>query len=149
MQSHDSNLDDKLKLPMEKTMNKGQWLDDLLEEIEWTAADLSRATGLDSAVISNIRSGKRGTGIDVARKIAKATKHPEQEIFQRAGIWNEKEPPDDGLLSRINHLYLTLKDPSNKARALQCFEHSSPSWFRIRWGSCVFRVCNDQTHDRH
>ena len=54
-----SCLDDTLQLSME---TKGQWLNDLLEDAGWTPADLARATGLDSAVISNIRNGKLGTG---------------------------------------------------------------------------------------
>ena len=71
---------------MENTIAKGQWLDDLLDELGWTPADLSRATGLDSAVISNIRSGKRGTGLDTALKIAKAAKRPPEQIYRRAGL---------------------------------------------------------------
>lgn len=68
-----SCLDDTLQLSME---TKGQWLNDLLEDAGWTPADLARATGLDSAVISNIRNGKRGTGADTALKIAHALKLP-------------------------------------------------------------------------
>jgi transcriptional regulator with XRE-family HTH domain len=67
-------------------MNKGQWLDKLLDEMGWTSADLSRATGLDSAVISNIRNGKRGTGFDTALKIARAMKRPPEQIYRAAGL---------------------------------------------------------------
>ena len=69
--------------------NKGYWLDRLLEEMQWKPADLSRATGLDSAVISNIRNGKRGLGIDTAVLIAKATKRSPEQILRMAGDFPE------------------------------------------------------------
>lgn len=65
--------------------NKGNWLDILLEEMNWKPADLARATGLDSAVISNIKNGRRGIGIDTAILIAKATKRSPENILRMAG----------------------------------------------------------------
>lgn len=105
---------------MVQIMNKGQWLDDLLDELEWTPARLSRESGLDSAVISNIKNGKRNTGIDVARKIAKATKLPESDIMRRAGILppaKEKEI----LIERILHEMEDLS-PEDKADVIEFIE---------------------------
>lgn len=92
---------------MVQTMNKGQWLDDLLNELDWTPAKLSHESGLDSAVISNIRNGKRGTGLDVARKIAKATRRPEGEILRRAGILPPAKEKEE-LIELILHELDTL-----------------------------------------
>lgn len=106
---------------MDNTLVKGRWLDELLKELNWTPADLSRATGLDSAVISNIRNGKRGVGTSTATKIGKATNRPAEEILRLAGEI-ESTPPEDETLYRINHLYHTLREPSSKLRALEFFE---------------------------
>ena len=95
---------------MEK--NKGQWLDELLDEMEWTPAQLSRASGLDSAVISNIKNGKRNTGIDVAKKIADATGRPENEIFERAGL--TKESNQDKWVRRVEHKLEQIKDENDR-----------------------------------
>jgi hypothetical protein len=40
-------------------INKGQWLDDLLKELDWTSADLARKSGLDSAVALIVMGGSR------------------------------------------------------------------------------------------
>lgn len=81
--SKDRCLDGKFILSME---NKGKWLDILLDEKGWTPADLSRETGIDSAVISNIRNGKRGTGYDTATKIAHALKLPIERVYRASGL---------------------------------------------------------------
>jgi len=107
---------------MEKT--KGKWLDDLLVELNWKPADLSRITGLDSAVISNIRNGKRGVGTVTAEKIGKATNRSTEEILRLAGEI-EGTPPKDETLYRIEYLYHTLREESSKARALEFFEFLS------------------------
>ena len=112
MQSHDSNPCSKLKVVMEKTTNKGQWLDDLLNELGWTSARLSLESGLDSAVISNIRNGKRNTGIDVAKKIADATGRPENEIFERAGLM--KESTQDRWVRRVEHKLEQITDEDDR-----------------------------------
>lgn len=75
-------------------MDKGNWLDDLLEDTGVTASQLSKMTGIDSAVISNIRSGRRGVGPDVARKIAHALKVPEETLFRKAGLLEKKSGRD-------------------------------------------------------
>jgi transcriptional regulator with XRE-family HTH domain len=91
--------------------NKGQWLDDLLDVLGWTPADLSRASGLDSAVISNIRNGKRGVGTSTAAKIGKATKRPTEEILRLAGEIDTK-PPTNPIVDQIT--YLTSDLPQNE-----------------------------------
>ncbi len=82
-------LDGKLLLSMDNTDTKGRWLGDLLEQLGWTPADLSRATRLDSAVISNIRNGRREVGIDTAIVIGKAVGKSPETILRLAG----KLPP--------------------------------------------------------
>lgn len=98
MLSKDSRLCAKLILSME---NNGEWLDKLLADMNWKPADLSRATGLDSAVISNIRSGKRGLGIDTAKLIAKATKRSPENILRMAGEFPKVDI--DEWVEEMNH----------------------------------------------
>lgn len=92
-------------------MNKN-WLDQLLDEMGWTPAQLSRESGLDSAVISNIRNEKRNTGIDVAKKIANATGRPENEIFERAGLM--KESKQDQWIRRVEHKLEQITDENDR-----------------------------------
>jgi transcriptional regulator with XRE-family HTH domain len=76
-------------------MNKGEWLDNLLEERGLKPADLARKSGLDPAVISNIRNGKRNTGVDVANKIADALNLPYDVVYRAAGILPPGSDGDD------------------------------------------------------
>lgn len=105
---------------MLKTQERN-WLDVLLEQQEMTQADLARASGLDSGTISNIRSGKRRMGVDVAERIAKATHRKTQEILRLAGEIDDA-PPDDPRFDRIETLYNSLQKEDNKERALEFFE---------------------------
>ena len=107
MLSKDNFLDGKVTLSMDK--KKGQWLDDLLKELGWTPADLSRATGLDSAVISNIRNGKRGVGTSSAAKIGKAAHRPTEEILRLAGEIETKEPINP-IIEQITYLTSDLPE---------------------------------------
>lgn len=85
-------LDDKFCLSME---NKGQWLDELLKEADMSAADLERATGVDSSVISNIRNGKKGIGMDVAEKFGDALDLDPGDILRAAGVWRQVTGDED------------------------------------------------------
>lgn len=116
----DRNLDDKL-LSMDNTTTKGQWLDDLLNELKWTPAELSKASRLDSAVISNIRNGKRDVGIDTAVAIGKAVGKKPEAILRMAG----KLPPD----INING---TLEDIINQTSVLSASDQAEILSF-IRW----------------
>lgn len=92
-------------------MKKGNWLDQLLDDMKWKPADLARATGLDSAVISNIKNGKRGMGIDTAVLIGKATNRRPEVILRMAG-----EFPDiisDEWIEDMNYK-ISLLDPGKR-----------------------------------
>jgi plasmid maintenance system antidote protein VapI len=87
--------------------NKLNWLDRILDDMGWTPADLSRATKLDSAVISNIRNGKREIGLDTAIAIAKATNRSPETILRMAGKLPDSPNVDEEIeqiLHEINKL---------------------------------------------
>lgn len=77
-------------------MNNESWLDLLLSELGWNPEDLARASGLDPATISNIRSGRRNVGVRVAGIIADATNRTTDEVLRRAGVLkgSQNEPLD-------------------------------------------------------
>jgi plasmid maintenance system antidote protein VapI len=87
--------------------NKGQWLKDLLDDVDMTPAELSRATGIDSAVISNIMNGRRGVGPDVAKKISTALKLPPETVYRMAGILPTK-PSEDKHAAELRQIYEEL-----------------------------------------
>lgn len=84
--------------------NRGKWLDELLDELGWSAADLARETGLDSAVISNIRNGRRGIGLETAKLIGKAAKKSPETILRLAGQLPPEPEKDEWLEEQIYKL---------------------------------------------
>lgn len=123
-------LNGKLFLSME---NKGQWLDELLKEAGITAADLERATGVDSSVISNIRNGKKGIGTDVAEKFGEALNLDPGDILRAAGVWRSKNIGDDRWDRQIKNIVklLPVEEKKKIAKRLkleaQFYEQQKPS----------------------
>lgn len=66
--------------------NFGDWLMGELDRRDWKQADLARASGLDSAVISNLINGRRNPGQDTCTAIAKGLGYPVETVFRGAGI---------------------------------------------------------------
>lgn len=82
MLSNDCYCCDIVLLPME---NFSDWLNQELKKRGWSQADLARASGKDSAVISNITNGRRGVGVELCRVIAEALKIPPETVLRAAG----------------------------------------------------------------
>jgi len=79
-----------------------KWLDILLDDAGMTPSDLARATGLDTAVISNIRNGKRGLGIKTATLFASALGRDVSEILKLASGKTPAENKEDKWDREIN-----------------------------------------------
>jgi len=99
-------------------MENKHWLDDLLDDLGWTPADLARATKLDSAVISNIRNGKRDVGLETSITIAKATNRSPESILRMAGKLPAR-PETDEELEKV--LYEIAKLPKDDQREVLAF----------------------------
>lgn len=84
-----------------------RWLQDQLDIRGWKQADLSRASGLDSAVISNLINQKRNAGEVVCRAIAKALGFTPETVFRAAG-----------LLPKINQVSEKLEEAYHAISAL-------------------------------
>jgi transcriptional regulator with XRE-family HTH domain len=93
------------------SMDSKIWLQNLLDELEITSADLSKLTGIDSAVISNIINGKRKAGIDTCLRIAKALKRPPEEIYRRASLLPPSPKPDS---ARDEFIYIWEQLPDSE-----------------------------------
>jgi transcriptional regulator with XRE-family HTH domain len=71
-----------------------EWLQKELERKGWNQSDLARAAHLGKGSLSDIISGRRKVGSEVARAIADALKLPPEQVFRAAGILPpEKEDP--------------------------------------------------------
>lgn len=79
-----------------------EWLNSKLKELDWTQADLARASGLTRATISYYLGSKSKKPDDNAlRKIAQAFKLPAEAVFRAAGVL----PPtvNDPWIEEMNH----------------------------------------------
>lgn len=77
-------------LPME-TKAFGDWLQDVLDERGWTRADLARAADVRESSLSDVFSGRRKVGTDLATAIADALKIPQEDVYIAAGLLRPKK----------------------------------------------------------
>jgi transcriptional regulator with XRE-family HTH domain len=63
-----------------------EWLLLTLENKKWSQADLARAAKVSRSAISEVISGRRRVGKDLATSIADALKLPPEQVFREAGI---------------------------------------------------------------
>lgn len=77
----------------------GEWLTRELAKRNMRPADLGRLSGLDSAVVSNLMSGKRNPGTKTSAAIAKALDMSVDEVLQAAGLTQSMS--DDPLIKSV------------------------------------------------
>jgi transcriptional regulator with XRE-family HTH domain len=75
-----------------------EWLQAELETRGWTQSELSRRSGLSSAMISTVLSGKAAPGIRFCRKVARAAGTSPEKLMHLAGLL--PPVPDDTPLVR-------------------------------------------------
>ena len=81
-----------------------QWLSEQLSDRDMRPADLVRASGLDSAVISNLMNEKRKPGPRTIKAIAKALQISEEEVYQAAGMLKLGEDDDPAIRAVVTIL---------------------------------------------
>lgn len=64
----------------------GDWLQSVLDERGWSRADLAREAKIQNSSLSDIFSGRRNVGTDLATAIADALKIPQEEVYVVAGL---------------------------------------------------------------
>jgi transcriptional regulator with XRE-family HTH domain len=79
-----------------------EWLLATLEEKEWSQARLAKAAQISPASISDILSGRRKIGKDLATAIANALKLPPEQVFRAAGIL-PPEKDEDPWVEEMSH----------------------------------------------
>jgi transcriptional regulator with XRE-family HTH domain len=90
------------------------WLLERLNEKDWSQSDLARAAHIGRSSISEVLSGRRQVGRELATSIANALKLPPEQVFRAAGIL----PPenDDPWADEMSHK-LTQLSPGLRAVA--------------------------------
>jgi transcriptional regulator with XRE-family HTH domain len=87
----------------------GDWLSEKLIELEMKPADLARATGMDSAVVSNLVNNKRQQpAVESCKLIAKALNIPLEEVYRAADILPPK-PNADAITDAVINLMQNLE----------------------------------------
>ena len=76
------------------------WLQQKLDERDWTYADLASRAGIGKSTISMIMSGVRSPGTDPCLAIARALHIPAAEVYREAGLL----PPEPELTEQKERL---------------------------------------------
>lgn len=91
-----------------------EWLQEQLNNREWSQADLSRKTKLSTAAISRIMSGFRRPDPDSIVKIAKALKLPPETVYRAAGMLPLGRQGDPSTLEEIEHKFALLSEEAQQ-----------------------------------
>ena len=103
--------------PMRNSHSKkefGDWLLEILRERDMSQADLQRAAGLGKGSLSDVVSGRRKVGKDLATAIATALKLPPEQVFRAAGILPPVQNSDEDV-EEIVHLAKQLSKEDKQA----------------------------------
>lgn len=97
-------------------MNSGfpDWLNKTLKERGWSDADLARQAKIGSGTLSDIRSGRRRVGPELAQAIAEALKIPYEEVYQEAGIMPKPKTLKDRWIKRIEKKLGEITDENDR-----------------------------------
>lgn len=91
------------------SLDFSKWLQNRLDELGWTQADLARKSGLTTAAISRIMTEDRSIGLKSCTAIARALNIPIEDIMIAAGLLprRKKEGP---LMETIAYLSSQLDE---------------------------------------
>lgn len=85
------------------------WLRRELEKRGWRQADLARASGLDTAMVSNLLNGNRKPGEVSCKAIARGLGLPPETVFRAAGILPPINPVGEAE-AELGHLFRQATD---------------------------------------
>lgn len=127
MLSHDSNLSiivcntQKREREMTTKLSFGDWIKQEMKNRNWRDADLVKASGLASAVVSNLKNDKRNPGKITCTALSVAFKIPLAEVYQVAGMLPE-DPKRDKFIDAIAYLLLD-SSTEEKREALEYVQY--------------------------
>jgi transcriptional regulator with XRE-family HTH domain len=88
-----------------------EWLQEELNNREWTQADLVRKSKLSQGQISRLINGTRGPGVETCQSIATAFSLPVETVMQKAGLLSTPEAQSDLIETTLYNLgFLPLED---------------------------------------
>ena len=76
------------------------WLLVEMKERGWSQSELARRAGVSPTAISDVLSGRRNIGKDLATSIAEALRIPAKQVFSEAGLL----PTDKGVNKEIEQI---------------------------------------------
>lgn len=88
----------------------------MMNDKQWSQAELARRSGLSRTSISYVISGQANPGDALCRAIAKAFQIPIDDVYRVAGLLPVK-PNADETVSEITHIYHEL-DEDNRQELL-------------------------------
>lgn len=91
----------------------GKWLSNKLIDLDMKPADLTRLSGYDSGVLSNLINGRRQPSVDTCKTIAKALNIPLEEVYRAANILPAR-PDIDAVTEAILTLLQDLQNGEKK-----------------------------------
>lgn len=100
-----------------------EWIVDEREKREWSQSDLARKVGVSRQTINDYESRRRVTPDEgILSRISVEFGYPDDYLPRLAGLLPARRNEDEGQ-KRLDHLYSTLKNKSNKERAVDFLEH--------------------------
>jgi transcriptional regulator with XRE-family HTH domain len=99
-----------------------KWLQDQLNEHDWTPQVLAAKAGVAQATLSNVINRKRAAGPELLRAIAKALDKSQVEVFKIAGLIDEELLDDEEALQETRRLLAKIDDDDELERTLDVIE---------------------------
>jgi transcriptional regulator with XRE-family HTH domain len=96
--------------PMKTETSFADWLQQTLDERGMNQLDLAKVAEVGSGSISDVISGRRKVGRNLATAIAKGLKLPPEFVFQKAGFL----PPDKEHSDEINQILHEIEGMSKE-----------------------------------
>ena len=93
-----------------------RWLQDQLDERDWSQSELARQAGVSSAMISDVLSGNANPGWGFCKKVASALDLPPENVLRLAQHL-DPEPEYTATRREADHVFSQLSD-EDQGRAL-------------------------------
>lgn len=93
------------------------WINDKLNERDWSQRELARRAGLSHATISKVISGENKITFDFCHSIATAFNESPEMIFRLAGLLPPLPDNPDPVVQKLHHIIAALS-PSQKTELL-------------------------------
>jgi transcriptional regulator with XRE-family HTH domain len=120
----------------------GTWLSAKLIELDMKPADITRAAGIDSGVLSNIINNKRlNPSVETCKLLAKAMNIPLEEVYRAADILPENKAVDP-----ITEAVLTLMGTLDAKERKEVLEYAR---FRVKSAERNETVHNSGNSGKH